>query len=179
MTSLRLGRRRATGALATLALTGALGLAVPSIASAHTALVSMSPADGSLLTTAPTSIVLTFDQNIQDVGDGIVVRDPNGTNVEEGKPVVLNNTVTEQLKPITIPGHYTVDYRVTSADGHPVSKQLGFDYLERGASAPAAATSSTEVGSGVMVGIAIAVGALVVLALLAWLILRRRGSGAE
>ena len=161
-------------ALAVVTVVGAMGLLAPSVAFAHTVLVSMAPADGSLLTTAPTSIVLTFDQNIQDVGDGVVVRDPNGANVEEGAPVVLNNTVTEKLKPITMPGHYTVDYRVTSADGHPVSKQLGFDYLERGASSPAAAASSTDMGSGVVIGIVIASVVLVGLALVAVMLVRGR-----
>ena len=176
MTSSPITRTRAAGLLVAVLVSGLVGMVAPVSVSAHTSLVSMSPPDGSLVTVAPTSVVLTFDQNIQDVGDGVVVRDPTGANVEEGKPVVLNNTVTEKLKPITLPGRYTVDYRVTSADGHPVSKQLTFDYLERGSTPPTAADASSDSGSGVVIGVMVAVAALIVIALIAWLLVGRRST---
>jgi methionine-rich copper-binding protein CopC len=145
-------------------------------AQAHSQLISMTPADGSLVSTAPTTVVLTFDQNVQDVGDGVVVRDPAGNHMELGTPVVLNNTVTEKLVPITVPGHYTVDFRVTSADGHAVSKQLGFDYLVRGTpSAVAAPTGDTTGSSAAILGVAVLVVGLLI-ALVVWLLLRRRRS---
>jgi methionine-rich copper-binding protein CopC len=152
-------------------------VALGSVAQAHSQLISMTPADGSLVTTAPTTVVLTFDQNVQDVGDGVVVRDPAGNQIELGKPVILNNTVTEQLAPITVPGHYTVDFRITSADGHPVTKQLGFDYLVRGTPAPSAVAGGEAdggAGGSSVAIIAVVLVGVIVFALVAWRLLRRR-----
>jgi copper resistance protein C len=98
-------------------------------ANAHSVLISMSPADGSLVMTAPAKVVFTFNENIQSLGDAVSVVDPTGKQVQSGPPLVLNNTLTEALQPITVPGHYQVAYRVVSADGHPVTKELGFNYL--------------------------------------------------
>ena len=160
-------------------VSGVLAVALAGTAMAHSQLISMAPADGSLIQIPPTSVVLTFDQNIQDVGDGVIVLDPSGSHVEVGKPVILNNTVTENLKPFTAPGHYTVDFRVTSADGHPVSKQLGFDYLVKGT--PATTPSSSTAGSGASAAILLG-GAAVVIAmvgLLLWVVLRRRPTSTQ
>jgi methionine-rich copper-binding protein CopC len=159
---------------ATLLLAGAVTVGACVVAFAHTQLISMAPADGSLVTTAPTSVVLTFDQNIQDIGDGVIVLDPTGSHVEVGKPVILNNTVTANLKPITAPGHYTVDYRITSADGHPVSKQLGFDYLARGVPSAAPTSSTSSSGASTAILVTVAAVAMTVVAVLVLLIRRRR-----
>ena len=99
-------------------------LAVP--ASAHSQLIRMDPADGSTVTVAPTQVVLTFDENIQHIGDAVVVIGPGGSRVDDGPVVVSGPTATEQLRPLTTPGRYTVSYRVVSDDGHPVTRTLGF-----------------------------------------------------
>ena len=110
-----------------LAVLSVVGLATA--ADAHSVLISMAPADGSLVMTAPSQVVLTFDENVQSLGDAVSVIDPTGKQVQNGSPQVLNNTMTQALVPITVPGHYRVLYRVVSADGHPVTKELGFNYL--------------------------------------------------
>ncbi len=165
-------RRRARRAVLTLVAAAGLGLAVPAIASAHATLVSMDPADGSLLTSAPTQIVLTFDNPIQDLGDGVVVLDPSGNHVEQGAPTVVDRRVTEALKPITLPGHYSVAYRVTSNDGHPITQDLSFDYLVRGA--PASGESKPS-SSGSMLTFVVVAGVTLVgmVAAGVWLISRR------
>lgn len=113
--------RRATTAVL-LCLSGVVLAATA--ANAHTSLVSMSPADGSLAMSAPVHVVLTFDNVIQAVGDAVLVTDPHGASVASGAPIVLDNTVTQKLNPLTVPGRYTVSYRVVSADGHPVELSL-------------------------------------------------------
>jgi methionine-rich copper-binding protein CopC len=136
-------------------------------ARAHSTLISMTPADGSLLTTAPTSVVLTFDSPIQDIGVVVVVTAPDGSHVQSGAPTILDNVVTQGLSPITVKGRYLVAYRVTSTDGHPVTRELSFDYLERGTAAPA--TVPEAAGSGgyarwwlpALLAVALAVGAAV------------------
>ncbi len=134
---------------------------------AHSVLVSVVPADQSLTQTAPTEIVLTFDENVQDVGNAVVVLAPNGQHVESGPPNIVNSTVTQRLKPITVPGHYSIEYRVVSVDGHPVSAVVGFDYLERQAQPVSEATTSLT--GPIVITL---VGALAVLAV-AWLLWRR------
>jgi len=147
--------------------------------SAHSVLISMDPADGSLVLRPITQVVLKFDSPIQDLGDVVVVLAPSGAHLENGHPAVIDDVVTQQVKPVTEPGHYTIEYRVTSTDGHPVSRRLGFDYLTR--STPTATTSSRPMtgrsASGMPIwGVLAGVGLLgVVLAISAiWLARRRR-----
>jgi copper resistance protein C len=103
----------------------ALAPAVP--AWAHSQLISMSPADGSTVAVAPTQVVLVFNENIQDIGDALIVTGPDGARVDDGPPEILDASATEKLQPLTVRGHYAVSYRVVSADGHPVTRTLGFD----------------------------------------------------
>jgi copper resistance protein C len=117
-----------------------LGPASP--AWAHSQLVSMSPADGSTVSVAPTQVVLTFNENIQDIGDAVVVTGPDGKRVDDGPPVILDADATERVHPLTFRGHYTVSYRVVSADGHPVTRTLGFD-LSTGAQPPPPSPSTS------------------------------------
>ena len=109
---------------------------------AHSQLVSMSPADGSTVAKPPTQVRLTFDENIQDIGDAVVVTGPDGQRVDQGPPVIVDATATEALAPLTLRGHYTVSYRAVSADGHPVTRTLGFDLSTGEPAAPPAAPAA-------------------------------------
>jgi methionine-rich copper-binding protein CopC len=120
-------------------IAGALLVWAAGTAFAHSVLISMSPADGSTVSTAPSQVLLTFNENIQDIGAGVVVTSPDGTRVDSGPPSILDATVTERLKPLILSGHYMVSYRVVSADGHPVTRTLGFTYT--GGTKPAARTA--------------------------------------
>lgn len=126
----------------TTLLVVALAPAAP--AWAHSQLIAMSPADGSTVAVAPTEVVLTFDENIQDIGDAVIVTGPDGVRVDDGPPTSLGANATERLHPLTVRGHYSVSYRVVSADGHPVTRTVGFD-LSTGtpATAPAPAAAVT------------------------------------
>jgi MYXO-CTERM domain-containing protein len=136
----------------------AAGLMVLSAAPAwaHSQLIAMVPADGSTVAVAPTQVVLTFNENIQDIGDAVVVTGPGGGRYDDGRPRILDATATEQLRPLAYRGHYSVSYRIVSADGHPVTRTLGFT-LSVGAAAataapaptasPTSSTSSTKAGS--------------------------------
>jgi len=147
---------------------------------AHTSLVSMAPANGSAVLSAPTQVVLTFDEAVEQVGDGVVVTAPSGARVESGKPVVSGAQVSQQLRSLSETGHYTVVYRVVADDGHPVTGTLGFDLTGAATSAPAPEVSSSLAAessdSGSPIGPMI-VGALVLLSLaaVAALVTWRRG----
>lgn len=106
----------------------------------------MIPAENSISQTAPTKVVLTFDEKIAPAGTGITVTAPDGARVDVGAPTVLNTELSIKLGPITLNGHYLVNYRVVSADGHPVEASTGFDILI--ASLAPTAKAKIEVDTG-------------------------------
>jgi methionine-rich copper-binding protein CopC len=94
-------------------------------ASAHAALRSMTPAAGSTVSTAPTRVVLTFNEPISTSFVTVTVTDARGASVASGRAVVSGETVTQALEPVGS-GRYTVGFRVVSEDGHPVAQKAGF-----------------------------------------------------
>lgn len=186
-------RRRAGAVLLLPLVVGLLLLVAPSPASAHTQLVGMSPADGSVVSQVPGQVVLTFDEAVENVGYGLVVTAPSGASVVDGTPVLDGAQLSQKLVPLTEPGHYTVSYRVVADDGHPVTGTRGFDLSAdavSGASAPAtpapSASSSASPAASTDPGIdsgspatAMAIG-VVLLALaggLTWFVSSRRSAG--
>lgn len=113
--------------LAVLAAGAAL-VVVPAAApaEAHNVLRSTSPSDGASVASAPEEVVLTFDQPALALGTQIVVAAPDGNDVADGAPRLLDATVHQRIAGTLPPGTYTVDWRVTSADGHPVSGTFRF-----------------------------------------------------
>ena len=171
-------------ALAAVVLGAVTALAFVSPASAHSALVSSSPADGSTLGVAPAEVVLTFNENVVTVGDQVIVTSPSGRLVNEGNPQILDSTVTEQLRPLSENGTYLINYRIVSADGHPVQRQLSFTLdvpgLKTGTPSPVTPSPAPTTSSGpnlaLIVGGAAFVGLLIGLA--ATLLGRRKGGSA-
>jgi copper resistance protein C len=94
-------------------------------AQAHNILVRTSPADGSIAKVVPGQVTLTFNEPAVAVGTEIIVTGPSG-QVQTGAAVLVDNTVTEHVRPASPAGPYTVIYRVTSSDGHPVSGRFTF-----------------------------------------------------
>ena len=111
-----------TGLLTALALS----LGVAPTAHAHNTLVSSSPEDGATLDSLPEKVVLTFNAEVLEGGNGIVVTGPDGTNYASGDVVIDGVEASIDLEPLTQPGEYTVEYRIISADGHPLSDTFTF-----------------------------------------------------
>ena len=128
----------ATLATAVLALAGLVIGASP--ASAHNVLKSTNPTDGKKIARPPSSVVLTFDEPAIALGTKLVITGPEGP-VQMGKPSLVDNTVTQDLQPGSPAGAYTVDWRVTSADGHPISGSFTFTAEAAAAGVPSAAPS--------------------------------------
>jgi methionine-rich copper-binding protein CopC len=127
----------------------ALVLLVAPTASAHDSLVSSSPADGQTVATMPDSIVLTMNEAAVAVGTRVVVSGPHG-EVQQGRPRLSKNLVEQALEPSAPAGRYTVTWRVTSADGHPVSGTFSFTASAAGestSSGPAISAPSTTAAS--------------------------------
>lgn len=106
-----------------------VGVALPSVAAAHTGLSASDPADGATLTESPRSISLTFNQSILEVAPVvIVVTGPDGLQYQTGTPSVDGAVATSELTAIDAAGVYAVAYRVVSNDGHPVEGQISFQF---------------------------------------------------
>lgn len=112
-------------AAAALGLALAAGTAVAP-ASAHDELVSSTPAGGDALDTAPAELVLTYSDNILEVGIEMSVTDAAGTEYVADEPTVDGATVTVPLDADMPGGSYQADWRVVSSDGHPISGSIPF-----------------------------------------------------
>ena len=138
-----------TGRLGRLAAATAAGaallLATAAPASAHNQLESTLPADGAGLDAPPASVVLTFDQPVLALGTQVVVLGPDGAVVSAGEPRLVDDDVTQDLAGALPAGGYRVEWRATSADGHPVSGELGFTASGPGTGA-VAATGAASTG---------------------------------
>ncbi len=121
----RPGRARLLAVLLLLAGLAAAATSGAPAASAHDVLVKTSPADGSTVPRVPDKVVLTFDQPALAVGTELKITGPSG-DVQQGKPVLVDNTVSQAIAPGSPAGDYTVLWRVTSDDGHPVSGTFTF-----------------------------------------------------
>lgn len=95
-------------------------------ASAHNTLVSSDPADGSTVGSAPAAITLVFNEPAQALGSEVLVTDPNGATVSSGPVELTDASVVQPLTGELPAGLYTVTWRVTSADGHPIDGTLTF-----------------------------------------------------
>ncbi|MCW2879407.1 MAG: copper resistance protein [Sphaerisporangium sp.] len=132
--------RAATMALAILAGVIALQVAAAGPAAAHTRLVSSSPGKGAKMDRLPQVVKLKFSEVVRQPA-ALVVTGPDGTEISTGKAAVVDATLSRHLANSTGPaaGRYTMSYRVTSGDGHPLSGTVTFT-LSNGNVASAAPT---------------------------------------
>lgn len=110
-----------------LVLLASLGvlLAFPASATAHDVLEKMTPAEGTTVEQLPDRVTMTFSDQPLSIGLQVVVRGPAG-NVADGAPTIEGRTVSQSLLPTAPGGDYTVLFRVTSTDGHPISGSYAF-----------------------------------------------------
>ena len=109
--------------LTALLLVGAASVAAP--AAAHNPPPVPTPADGAILDAVPTEVRLDYSAPILAVGSLVEVTGPDGEAAADGPTIVGEKDV---VQPITDagPGEYTVVWRVTSQDGHPVDGSSTF-----------------------------------------------------
>ncbi|MGH7649240.1 MAG: copper resistance CopC/CopD family protein [Gemmatimonadaceae bacterium] len=119
-----------------------VALAIPRAAWAHLVLVASAPPAGSALGAAPSAIGLSFSEDPQLAATHIEVLNASGTRVDSGVPRLVQipkHTVEVAVAGTLAPGKYTVRWRTTSDDGHPVHGSFTFTIAEHAASVPAAA----------------------------------------
>lgn len=101
----------ATFAATLLASTGAFAHAYPE---------TESPAKGSTIRTAPTSLWIEFDDELEPKFTGVKVTDWMGMQMDEGPATVSatdSHHLSVGLKPLQ-PGKYTVTWHATDTDTH-------------------------------------------------------------
>jgi copper transport protein len=120
--------RRAVYLLAALALAGMAVFATAVPAWAHAKLESTSPADGSVVRTAPATVSATFDEQVGVSDDSLRVFAPNGQRADNGR--TTHGRVPQQITVGLLPGlgrgTYTVAWHVVSADSHHVQGAFTF-----------------------------------------------------
>ena len=130
--------------LATLILPFLLLTAPP--ASAHTVLTGSDPAADTALDAGPARVTATFNEDLQPTFAALTVVGPDGNLWSQGDTVVTGPTASVGLRPLGPSGRYTVNYRVTSDDGHVVSGSWSFTVKVAGTGAPGPAAASTSDG---------------------------------
>lgn len=112
-------------------------------AKAHDVLVGSVPAAGAAVDTAPSSVAIEFSNVPQALGTQVVVVGPDGAQASDGDTEQDGTTIRQPLAADLPAGAYTVQWRATSADGHPLSGTFGFT-VAQGAETPAAAGGSVS-----------------------------------
>jgi copper resistance protein C len=134
--------------LAVLAAALCLVLGTATAASAHTALESSNPAEGSTVTAPLPAVDLTFSGAV--LVREVTVTGPDGAPAVAGAATAAGGVVTQPVA-LAAAGTYTVGYAVTSSDGHPVEGTVSFTYAPppppaptTAAAAPTTATAAPE-----------------------------------
>ena len=129
-------------------LLAGLGLFGPiSSASAHTDLVSTSPAADSDVNASQATISLTFAEPTLVDGAAIIVKNSNGDILDSPAPTLDGSTLSIPWPMDLTPGQVTIEWRATGDDGHVLSGDFGFNYTAaaEGGMAPSPAASAEPI----------------------------------
>ena len=130
-----------------LLLASVVALALPSAAFGHASLIRSAPRDGAVVSVAPKSVRLTFDDDVR-ARSGIEAVRNGGGSVLGGKPRVVGGRVlVVPLRSGLGNGDYTVLCRVLSDDGHTLEGAIAFG-VGTGRSPPSASLSVDNGPSG-------------------------------
>lgn len=129
-------------------LLAAMLFAATGVATAHAVLVSTDPAKGAELPAGPPQVSATFNEQLQATFAAMTVVGPDRHLWSTGEAQVQGAVVSVRLRPLGPAGTYTVNYRVTSADGHVVSGSWPFQLTAAGTGEPGPplATRTDETG---------------------------------
>jgi copper resistance protein C len=157
----------------------ALGLVVAAlagagVASAHATRVTTDPVENTELTEAPPRVSAMFSEALQPEFAAMTVVGPDGNLWSSGDPQVDGAVISVGVRPLGPAGTYTVNYRVTSADGHAVSGSWSFSLAAAGTGTPGPSATATDTsGDEMPVWPFIVVAVLIVGAGALWAVRRR------
>jgi len=131
----------------------ATGVAAATPASAHAELASSDPAQGAAVDALPGTVELTFTEVVGSPAS-VAITGPGDVSVADGDPEVVDRVLTQPVAADGAPaGEYAMSYRVTSADGHPISGTVTFTVGEPGTGAANDVSAAGGVGTGVVAGL--------------------------
>ncbi|WP_231506365.1 copper resistance CopC/CopD family protein [Paenibacillus sp. UNC451MF] len=120
-------------------------IALPNPVSAHASLTESVPAANAELDQAPSSVILTFNERLEDGIYYVRVLDSSKKQVTSNKAQLnANRTAVELQLPKLGQGSYLVTYHVISADGHPVEGTYLFAVGQSLTNQPGDALASME-----------------------------------
>jgi methionine-rich copper-binding protein CopC len=127
----------------------AVSLAVTAIvgagsASAHATRVATDPVENTELPQAPQKVSAMFNEALQPQFAAMTVVGPDGNLWSTGDPQVDGAVISVGVRPLGPSGTYTVNYRVTSADGHAVSGSWSFRLTVASTGTPGPSASATN-----------------------------------
>ncbi len=176
-------KRATLGLLMALSFLLPVSLATP--AAAHTELVESTPQDGQQLDAPPTEIVLRFSEELLADTVTVTLTDSSGALFRVA-PMLDETTLTAPWPDGLAGDAYTINYRVVSLDGHPVTGSVAFSYpgdTSPAPSLPAAATAGAtpeaeadtpEGSSNSNAGVWVAVGIVLIGVAAGGYVIRRR-----
>lgn len=154
-------------------------------ASAHSGVVGSSPENGAQIDISPGVVSVTFNEELRPEYATLRVIGPDDHFWDRGEPTITGATISVPVGELGPAGEYLVNFRVTSADGHPVQGQRSFTLTVAGNGEPGAAASAADrtdpsAGEGFPVWaiVVLAVIGLLVLGGVAAVLLRRRGAAS-
>lgn len=120
-------------------------------ASAHATRISTDPAADAALAAGPQRVSATFNEQLQTTFAAMTVVGPDGNVWSAGEPAVQGAVVGIALRALGPAGTYTVNYRVTSADGHVVSGSWSFRLTVPGTGTPGPRAAGPDGGGALPV----------------------------
>jgi copper resistance protein C len=154
-------------------LLAATAVATAPLATAHAARIACDPAEGARLARGPAQVSATFDEPLQMAFPAMTVVGPDANLWSSGDPRVDGAVISVVLRPLGPVGRYTVNYRVTSADGHPVTGSWWFELTAPGSGTPGRPAAAAPSAGGMPVWPFVAVGAALLAIVAGWAL--RRG----
>lgn len=137
---------------AVLAVVVGLLLLLTPEAAAHAELVETSPANGAHLEAAPPEVTLRFSETVNPVRGGFTLLDGNGKTLAQPAASGSGARITMPLPDSLGDGVYLINWRVVSADSHPIHGAFVFSVGT--ARAAPLGDAGAQAGSDSSVGVA-------------------------
>ena len=151
----------------------AAAVSAASLASAHTILIASDPPANATLSAGPSRVSATFNEDLQSTFAAMTVVGPDGNIWSSGETEVRGAVASVAVRPLGPSGTYTVNYRVTSEDGHVVSGTWSFAVTASSTGSPGPAVTDAVESHRIPLWPFIFGGGILVAGVAAWGVRRR------